>query len=90
MTGSAGDQTDGSGGGVPTRQPTNLACRQSEPIRGSDGLQIPIDDCLNADPKKGPRSYPFDSPKRTFELSQKRTSELGCYNTTSHNVYYVK
>jgi hypothetical protein len=41
-------------------------------------------------PKRDPRSYPFDSLKRTFELSQKRTSELGCYTHTSHNVYYDK
>jgi len=30
------------------------------------------------DPGKGPRDYSLASQKRTFQLSQKRTSELGC------------
>ena len=41
-------------------------------------------------PGKGGRNYSRAALKRTFESSQNRTFELGCYTSTSHNVYYVK
>jgi hypothetical protein len=42
------------------------------------------------DPGKGPRSYSLASLKRTFELSQKRTYELGCYINVAYNKPYVE
>ncbi len=35
-------------------------------------------------------TYSLALQKRTFQLSQKRTSLNGPYKHTSHNVYYVK
>jgi hypothetical protein len=57
--------------GLDTLQSVEIAHRKCH-SRVLPHLQSP-------DPEKGPRNYPFGSQKRTFELSQKRTSELGCY-----------
>ena len=41
--------------------------------------------CQSPVPGKGCRNYSWAALKRTFELSQKRTSELGCYTHTSQS-----
>ena len=39
---------DGAAGGVPSRESTYLACRESEPLSGYDKLQIAVDHGLDA------------------------------------------
>src|SRR5882762_2673151 len=40
-------------------------------------------------PETGPKDRQLPPARRTFELSQNRTSLLGPYSATTHNVYYV-
>ena len=56
-------------------------------VRAAGGVTTREPYLQSPDPGKGPRNYSFGSQRRTFELSQMRTSELGCYSPCLSNIH---